>query len=175
MALEVVFEEDRHPERAARQAQSASSAGYPKQVRLSPAPRRAWLAERRHRLGPGSRRRSLRPPMLSATYESPAAEHEHPCSFLHCLAALIQPSPHGCPLRQIRQHCCGACAVDMGSGATTGPSSAWLSPGTAVISNSANARADAMRDGRSIRFGGTKSSTVAGPSVSSSGSGSPSA
>jgi hypothetical protein len=32
------------------------------------------------------------------TYESLAAEHAQPCSFLHCLVALMQPSPHGCPL-----------------------------------------------------------------------------
>lgn len=58
--------------------------------------------------------------MLSATYEPPSAEHAQPCSFLHCLVALIQPLPHGCPLRQIRQHWAGACAVDIGSGAITG-------------------------------------------------------
>jgi hypothetical protein len=62
----------------------------------------------------------LRGPTLSATYESLAAKHAQHCSFLHCLVALIQPSPHGCPLRQIRQHSAGACAGDMGSGAFTG-------------------------------------------------------
>ena len=48
-----------------------------------------------------------------------AAEHAHPVDRLHCFSALMQLSPQGCPLRQTLQHCCGACAVDIGSGATT--------------------------------------------------------
>ena len=63
----------------------------------------------------GSRRLGLRDPTLRA-HESPAAEHAQPYSFLHCLVALMQPSPHGWPLRQTLQHCASVCAVAMGTG-----------------------------------------------------------
>ena len=81
------------------------------------------------------------------------------------------PVATGLDLRHIRQHCGAVCAVDIGSARVmSGAWSARASRRGAATSSRASATACARRDTRRSRPGGAKSSTVAGPSISSSGS-----
>ena len=91
----------------------------------------------------------------------PPAAQAHPWSFLHCLVALIQASPQAWPFRHTRQHV-GASVVESGlvmAGAWSARASRW---GT-VTSSRATVIACTTR--RPTRFGGTKSTTVAGPTI----------